>query len=92
MPAVLIIGTTLVLPSLLLLLRMVLFRHPARRSQFGKVVNLKQGNGRPDPGSPDEWPSNIGAKESSDSCAYVLSEEDRIQIAVMQERIFRLLR
>ena len=93
MPEVIIVGIALAFTGLLLLLRSLLFRHPAGKSHLVHVMNpTNGGNDRADPGSPEEWPSIIGAEESSDSCAHDLSEEDRIQLAVTQERIFRMLR
>ena len=90
---VIIVGVALAFTGLLLLLRNLLFRRPAGRSHVVHMLNpVDGGNDRPDPGSLEEWPSIIGGEERSVPDSDKLSEEDRIQLAVMQERILRMIR
>jgi len=86
---VLVLGTT----ALLLLLRSLLVRGTSAPNQRHRVYLMRVSDGGDEKQDPnDEWPSVVGTEESSASNVRELSEDDRIQLAIMEEQIFRFIR
>jgi hypothetical protein len=86
------VGIALAFTGLLLVFRSLFFQ---RRG--GKLYRVHLMN-RPDidddqheSDSSEEWPSVIGAEQDSASEPGTISEDQRIELAVMQDRIIRML-
>ena len=93
MPDLMIIGIALAFTGLLLWFRSFLFkRGAAERHRVYIMCHGRSDNGPDDSNSTDDWPSIIGAEEDSAAPARILSEDERIELAVMQDRMLRLLR
>ena len=87
------IGIALVFTGLLLWFRSLLFKRGAGDLHRVYIVRDRHDdNGWDDSNTADGWPSIIGAEEDSVSEGRVLSADERIELAVMQDRMLRLLR
>ena len=85
----LILGTT----ALLLLLRSLLVRGTSAPNQQRRVCLMRFDDGGDEQqDSDDEWPTLVGTEEAFPAKVRELAEEERIQLAIMEEQIFRFIR
>lgn len=91
---VLVIGVLILgIPALLLLLRSLLVRGTSTPNQQHRVYLMKfDDGGDGTQGSNDEWPALVGTEEVSSSKVRELSEDERIQLAIMEEQVLRFIR
>jgi hypothetical protein len=89
---VMMIGIVVAFAGLLLLVRSLLFRRRGGNPYRVYLMNRGDRDDHPrESDSSDEWPSIIGAEEDSGLDRTSLSEAKRIELAVMQDRIIRML-
>ena len=87
------IGIVLAFTILLLLFRSLVFRRRGGKFHRVDVMNRQDGDdGRHESDSADEWPSLVSTDEGSALETKTLSEDERIELAVMQDRVLRMLR
>ena len=88
-----LMAIALAFTCLLLWFRSLLFKR--RAADLHCVYIMSHGhddNGRDESNSSDDWPSIIVAEEDSPVKVSVLSEDQCIELAVMQDRMLRLPR
>ncbi|HXM34803.1 MAG TPA: hypothetical protein VN920_06430 [Pyrinomonadaceae bacterium] len=87
-----VMAIALALTCLLLWFRSLLFKRRAGDLHLVYIMSHGQDdNGPNETDSADDWPSIIVAEDDSPVKVSALSEDQRIELAVMQDRMFRLL-
>lgn len=85
------IGLALTFTGLLLLLRALFFPGRSGKPYRIHVLNRPGGDERRGTDSSDEWPSMNGAEEDRALETTAISENKCIELAVMNDRIIRML-
>jgi hypothetical protein len=81
-------GLIVAMTGLLLLLRSLLVGGTSKPNKYQRVYFMSFDDGGDDrQDSDDEWPSLIGTDETSAPKVSGLSEDERIQLATMEEQI-----
>ena len=86
------VGIALAFTGLLLVFRSLFFPRRGERLYRVRLMNRPDiDDDQHESDSSEEWPSVIGAEQDSASEPGTISEDQRIELAVMQDRIIRLL-